>query len=84
MELMNIDENFQPILSIDKKAGSAYLKFTEKKIARTVKSTISIGNLLDLDDEGKIVGIEWINFKNIDLKIFKPSVIKNLKIELND
>lgn len=45
-------------LAVDNSVQAAYLKLTDKKIERTVE--MNPGLLIDFDEDGEIVGIEYL------------------------
>lgn len=71
---------FRPSLRISEPTGYAYLKLTNKKVFRTV-TFASSKFLYDYDKNDELVGIEFVNFKKLDLSILKPSILKNLVIK---
>lgn len=63
-------------LSIDPEADALYLKLKEGKVASTQE--VADGIILDLDDAGKLLGMEvlWLSER------VKPEALASLAIEL--
>ena len=50
-------------ITLDKRFGVMYIKLTENEVANTTELADSVA--IDLDKEGKIVGIELLNVKHL-------------------
>ena len=65
-------------ISYDEEVGTLYLKLSEKQIARTVEVKKNV-LLLDLDNEGQVVGVEILDL-NVAIQYLGP-IIKQYDID---
>lgn len=60
----------RPEVEIDFQAKSAYIRFSKKKVAKTIPNHRADGmfTAVDLDSKGEVVGVEAVNFTEFTIE----------------
>ena len=81
-----VDSTETPRIEVDTLAGAVYVQFKKATVAKTIdQSGKRLQVTIDLDKEGKVIGIETIGAGDISLKaILELANVKAPKIDLSD
>ncbi|MBA3543939.1 MAG: DUF2283 domain-containing protein [Chthoniobacterales bacterium] len=70
-----------PVVEVDTEATAAYVRFSRAKVARTVpfsgKHNLA---MIDLDQKGQVIGIEFIGQKDFSIR----ELLRDTPVELSD
>ena len=70
-----------PVVEVDTEATAAYVRFSRAKVARTVPlgGQHSLA-MVDLDQKGKVIGIEFIGQKDFSIR----ELLRDRPVEVSD
>lgn len=69
-----------PVVEVDTEATAAYVRFSRAKVARTMPFGEHSLAMVDLDQKGQIIGIEFIGQKDFSIR----ELLRNAPIEVSD
>ena len=88
--IIKIKDQVLQQISIDPLGGCLYLQFSDERVIKTLEHSDFIN--IDLDNKGKLVGIEFIGVKKVKrnlrhifvelAKIYKQPELRNIPAEL--
>lgn len=81
-QLMLIESTMAPVVEIDHQSGSVYVRFTASgtKVAKTVVRSEWPHIAVDLDAEGKVIGVEAIGIEEMTI----GNVLDHAQIKAKD